>query len=363
MTPRATAVYAVAGFEALAYAIVLPHLPVVVGETAPWWAVGLLLAAYSASQFAMLGVITRWSQRVGVRPVVAVCLAGTAIGLILTAVSTTYWVLLAGRIVDGASAGTVVLVTTAALVTRTRQDWPRTLGHIAAVRGGAALGGIVATAGVGLALSDPITALQSTAWAGVALTVVAVSFVRAVPHVDRGLTPPRVRRSASRSIPHFAAQASSAGLIVLAPAIGLLAEDQSISFMAPAAVIIGMAIGQLGVSHHYARPAVRLAALGVTAFGAALVGADIIVLGGLAALGVGVGSAVPAVHATLLHDLTDRGESDLAANAYSGRVAILGQIAGPAVGFVSLSASVTTAAVTVLALAAVALTWRERART
>lgn len=80
---------AVVGIEGLAYAIVLPHLPLVVGAQAPWWSVGVLLASYSITQFFMLNPIARAAERYGVRPVIVGCLTGTALGLALMAVSTT----------------------------------------------------------------------------------------------------------------------------------------------------------------------------------------------------------------------------------------------------------------------------------
>ena len=128
------------GIEALAYSVALPHLPVVVGRNAPWWAVGLLFGGYSVMQFVAIGPIGRLAERHGVRRVTAACLVGTAVGLMMTALSTNYWILLGGRLVDGVSAGTVVVVTTSVLARVPRAEWTHTLGLLSGVRGTAGLG-------------------------------------------------------------------------------------------------------------------------------------------------------------------------------------------------------------------------------
>ncbi len=174
---------AILGIEGLAYAMVLPHLPVVVGERAAWWAVGVLLAGYSIAQFIMLTPITNAARRYGVPIVVSTCLLGTTVGLVLTALSTDYWILLAGRLIDGLSAGTIVVVTAAHLRFVDQSEWTTALGRLAAVRGAAILIGIFIAAGVGLMASDPGDALRATAWIGAALPLLAIGFAsRLVTH-------------------------------------------------------------------------------------------------------------------------------------------------------------------------------------
>lgn len=354
---------AVIGIEGLAYAIVLPHLPLVVGSRAPWWSVGLLLGSYSIAQFFMLNPIARAAQRYGVRPVIVGCLTGTALGLVLMAVSTNYWVLLASRIIDGASAGTVAVVTAVALSWFDSGEWVQRLGKLNAIRGGTVLAGILTTAGLGLALDDSVRALQTAAWVGVGLTVaavVAVSGLRlgGLRRDSRGadtvpLEPSRALTS------HVAAQAGQAGVLVVAPALGYVSAGMTASLIAPASAIVGLAVGQVVLARriHASRLAVALTAICLIG-GALAVPFESTVLVGLAMLGMGIGAAVPNAQSRLLRRLMRHGCSDLEANATSARAAVIGQIAGPIAGYLALALRALAASSFVAGLGLSGLPWR-----
>lgn len=349
---------AILAAEGLAYALVLPHLPVVVGENAPWWSVGVLLAAYSVSQFLVLEPISRWTRRIGVPVVVAGCLVGTAIGMVLTALSTDYWVLLAGRIIDGLSAGTVVVVTAAHLKRISSSSWAKSLGWLAAVRGGSILAGIFGAAAAGILLSDPVEALQMTAWIGASLAIFATIFVRSLgePRESVLTSLPRLGQDTRRQmVSHVSAQGAQAALIVTAPALGLVIGDQTTSFLAPVAAILGLAFGQLflapkvlswrGLPGMFALVLLMIAA-GSTALSP---------LAGVALLGAVIGTLAPIAQAQLLRSRVEEGWDEIEANAIAGKAAIVGQILGPSISFAAMSFSALLASFAVAVFGALTL--------
>jgi DHA1 family tetracycline resistance protein-like MFS transporter len=331
--------------EGLAYALVLPHLPLVVGEHSPWWAVGGLLAAYSIAQFLVLPRITNAARRHGTVWVVFGCLIGTATGMILTAVSTNFWILLAGRLVDGLSAGTVVVVTALHLASVNRSLWTRDLGRLAAVRGAAILGGVVTAAILGVATANPAVALRTTAWIGAVLAGLAIPVAARFRHLD-----PAVAR-AQPTTPtgpaagrHIAAQAAQAALLTLAPALALTVSNLTAGFLGPAAAISGLAVGQLVAAPRLEGcPALRsVGDLGIV-LGSLLVPWS--PLAGLALMGIAIGAAAPIAQAALLRKRTAAGEDILTANAFVGRASIIGHVLGPLLGYVALSVGLVPAIV------------------
>ncbi len=347
---------ALVGLEALAYAVVLPHLPLVVGEGRPWWAVGVLFAGYSVAQLAALGPIGRLAERFAVRSVITACLLGTAVGLVMTALSTDYWVLLAARVIDGASAGTLVVVTAVTLSWFPRRRWTAVLGGLGAVRGLAALAGIVATAMVGVVLADPERGLSLTAWVGTGLVLAAIGYVRKLRPADVGWSVGVPSRSIGRParsalFVHIAAQGAAAGLVLLAPAVGSTVASLQVGFATPAAAIVGLAVGQTVVARRMeGRPSLRIGAWALLAVGTVAATRGGSVLAGFVLTGIAIGSWVPRAQAALIEWRVMVGDSDVAANALAGRAAIVGQIAGPAVSYVGLTLSTTLAAALVAAL-------------
>jgi len=236
----------------------------------------------------------------------------------------------------------VVVVTATALTWFEASGWVIRLGRLAATRGAAALVGIVASAAIGLVVDTPDRALRISAWFGTGLVVMAMGFamgLRVGPaRAFRATEEPRSRIAPGpHLLTHVAAQASQAGLLVLAPALGFLAGSQTISFLAPAAAIAGMAIGHLVVAQHVqSSRLVRSALLASLVAGGLLVPFKATVLLGLSFTGLAVGAAVPGAQSRLLQRIVGSGASDFAANAYASRGAIAGQIAGPVTGYLAL---------------------------
>jgi MFS family permease len=337
--------------EALAYALVLPLLPIALSDRVPWWAIGVLLAGYSVAQFAALGPISRAAERHGARPIIIMCLAGTAFGLVLTAISLNFWVLLAGRLIDGVSAGTVVVVTAATLTQYNSGGWTTVLGRLGAIRGAAALTGIIITAALGLLIQDPARGLQIMAAAGAILAVLAMLVT---PHLP--LTPirdpspdqPPVSGTTRKLLVHHtAAQAGQAGLLALAPALALTVGTQTTALVAPAVTIVGLAVGQLAIAPLADRkPSIGTSMIGVLVIGLLAIPFTPTVLSGLAIAGIAIGTFVPSALARAIESRIADGTTDLAANATAGRASIVGQIAGPLTGYTALTGTTALASAT-----------------
>ena len=69
--------------------------------------VGVLTAAYSAAQFIFAPVLGALSDRFGRRPVLIFSLLGTAIGYFIFANAQVFWMLVAARLLDGATGGNI----------------------------------------------------------------------------------------------------------------------------------------------------------------------------------------------------------------------------------------------------------------
>jgi MFS transporter, DHA1 family, tetracycline resistance protein len=112
--------------------------------------VGLLVASYSLAQMVFAPLWGRVSDRVGRRPVILVALVGSAVGSLLTGVASTTAVLFAGRLVDGASGGSLAVAQAAVTDMAGPRERPRLLGL---------LGSAFA---VGLVLGPALAALAGT---------------------------------------------------------------------------------------------------------------------------------------------------------------------------------------------------------
>src|SRR5215469_17939923 len=94
--------------DTLGYATVVPLIPFALrGQHAPLVAVGTVFAAFSLCQLATAPLLGRLSDRVGRRPVLALSLAGSAVGFALLAFSSAYPIVLLSRVIDGCSAGDI----------------------------------------------------------------------------------------------------------------------------------------------------------------------------------------------------------------------------------------------------------------
>ena len=114
--------------------------------------VGLLVASFSAAQFVCAPLLGRLSDRIGRKPVLLLSLFGTAAGSFLTGAAGALWVLFVGRIIDGASGGSVAVAQGAVTDLASPEDRPRLLGMLSAAFGvgfvvGPAVGGLASLGG------------------------------------------------------------------------------------------------------------------------------------------------------------------------------------------------------------------------
>ena len=97
-------------------------------------------------------LLGRLSDRIGRKPVIVISLIGTAVGSFVTGAAGALWVLFAGRIVDGASGGSLSVAQAAVADIAPEEQRPGLLGMLGAAFGigfvlGPAIGGLAALGG------------------------------------------------------------------------------------------------------------------------------------------------------------------------------------------------------------------------
>lgn len=114
--------------------------------------VGLLFASFSLAQLICAPLLGRLSDRIGRKPVIVISLIGTAIGSFVTGAAGALWVLFAGRIIDGASGGSLSVAQAAVADIAPEEQRPGLIGMLGAAFGigfvlGPAIGGLAALGG------------------------------------------------------------------------------------------------------------------------------------------------------------------------------------------------------------------------
>ena len=114
--------------------------------------VGFLFASFSLAQLLCAPLLGRLSDRIGRKPVIVISLIGTAIGSFITGAAGVLWLLFAGRIVDGASGGSLSVAQAAVADLAPEAERPRLIGLLGAAFGvgfvlGPAIGGLAALGG------------------------------------------------------------------------------------------------------------------------------------------------------------------------------------------------------------------------
>jgi MFS transporter, DHA1 family, tetracycline resistance protein len=114
--------------------------------------VGFLFASYSLAQLLGAPLLGRLSDRIGRKPVIVISLIGTAVGSFVTGAAGVLWLLFAGRIVDGASGGSLSVAQAAVADIAPEERRPALIGMLGAAFGvgfvlGPAIGGLAALGG------------------------------------------------------------------------------------------------------------------------------------------------------------------------------------------------------------------------
>ena len=136
--------------DMVGFGIVIPVLPLYAEGTIHAtpaqlsWSVGI----YSLLQLVCSPLFGKWSDRIGRKPVLVVSIIGTAIGFIVLGAAHTVWMLMLGRILDGASGGNISTAMACIADVTTKENRSRNMGLVGAAFGlgfmiGPALGGIL----------------------------------------------------------------------------------------------------------------------------------------------------------------------------------------------------------------------------
>jgi len=105
--PLAT-IFAIVFIDLMGFGIVIPLLPLYGERYDPSaLSMGLLLSAFSATQFAAAPILGRLSDRFGRKPILLFSLAGSVAGYLLFAFAHSLAVLFAARVIDGISGGNI----------------------------------------------------------------------------------------------------------------------------------------------------------------------------------------------------------------------------------------------------------------
>ena len=153
LPPGFGTVWAAVTVDLIGFGIVLPILPIYARRyhVTTFEAAGLV-AAFSAASFVASPLWGRVSDRRGRRPVLLVSLAGTAVGSLVTGLAGGFGLLLVGRLIDGASGGSIAVAQAAAADLAPPGERTRLFGLIGAAFGvgfvaGPAIGALAALAG------------------------------------------------------------------------------------------------------------------------------------------------------------------------------------------------------------------------
>jgi DHA1 family tetracycline resistance protein-like MFS transporter len=139
----------------IGFSIIIPVVPFLVrpyvsnpGEQAI--AVTLLLSVYAFFMFFASPVLGALSDRYGRRPLLLLCLLGSAIGFLVFGIGGALWVLFAGRIIEGITGGTIGTIFAYFADITPREQRTKYFGWVSAFVGagtflGPALSGLIAT--------------------------------------------------------------------------------------------------------------------------------------------------------------------------------------------------------------------------
>lgn len=121
------------------FTLILPVVPFLVGQYVPpgqvGLYVGLIVSVFALCAFGAAPVLGALSDRYGRRPILMLSLLGSAVGFVIFGLGGALWILFAGRIVDGLTAGNVSTMFAYVADTTAPADRGRIYGLLGAVGG------------------------------------------------------------------------------------------------------------------------------------------------------------------------------------------------------------------------------------
>ena len=146
-------IWTTVALDLIGFGIVVPILGVYAERFgASGYAVGWLFATFSLAQLVFSPLLGRLSDRIGRKPVIVISLVGTALGSFVTGAAGALWLLFVGRVIDGASGGSLSVAQAAVADIATPEQRPKLVGMLGAAFGvgfvlGPAIGGLAALGG------------------------------------------------------------------------------------------------------------------------------------------------------------------------------------------------------------------------
>ena len=189
--PLAT-IFAIVFIDLMGFGIVIPLLPLYGERYHPSaLGMGLLLSAFSATQFAAAPVLGRLSDRFGRKPILLFSLAGSVAGYLLFAFAGSLSMLLLARVIDGISGGNIGTAQAYVADVTTPETRARGMGMIGAAFG---LGFIFGPAIAGVAVrwgmwAPGVAAATLSALAFLGTAIFLREPERKGPAPERGLAP------------------------------------------------------------------------------------------------------------------------------------------------------------------------------
>jgi DHA1 family tetracycline resistance protein-like MFS transporter len=121
------------------FTLILPVIPFLVGEYVPpeqvGLYVGLIISVFALCALCAAPVLGALSDRYGRRPIIMLSLLGSAVGYVIFGLGGALWVLFAGRIIDGLTAGNVSTIYAYVADTTAPAERGRIYGLLGAVGG------------------------------------------------------------------------------------------------------------------------------------------------------------------------------------------------------------------------------------
>lgn len=371
LPPGFGTIWTTVAVDLIGFGVVLPLLPLYAQRFhASAATVGALFASFSLAQLVFAPIWGRISDRVGRKPILILSLVGTAIGTLLTGLAGSLPLLFAGRVIDGASGGSVSVAHATVTDIAPQREWSRLFGLLGAAFGvgfvaGPAIGGLAAlvdarlpffiaagiagvNAVVALRRLPETNSLRAQARSGGPFTV-----ARLAPTPQTGLEDEVVvldeneeqpSAPVRRSIPRLLAVAfvslvAFSAFEVTFPLFGHTRLGFELSSTAGLFAAIGLLLA--AVQSSLVHPAVRrFGEVGTLRLGLLTNGAGLLVLAAvhswwllvpaLVALVVGQGLASPALTATFASSARDRGRGGVLGAQQSANG--LARVVGPLVG-------------------------------